>query len=350
MRLYRRGKVWWASWPEGGQTVRRSTKCTTKAAAEITANRWERELADPVHAAQENATFGIEAAMFLRSCQSVVDRGKMAPETLQMYRQKAGTLVRLLGADLKLASINGLTFAEYLDTRRATYQEETATEDNPAGKVITESTLYKEWITFRGIMNHARRGKRFALDPSSLKPAHFGPEYQPRKTRLTWEQADKLLREMPKGRRGCIAYVLITGARRKEVFAAQKGDLRGARKSRTVHLRGTKTDGSDRVRPVADSLYERFGPHLEGGPPFPAWPNARRGLARACKRAGVPVVTWNDLRRTFASLLVDGGVSPSVVAKLMGHTTTRMVELSYWKPDTEALADLLRQQLKGPRS
>ena len=43
----------------------------------------------------------------------------------------------------------------------------------------------------------------------------------------------------------------------------------------------------------------------------------------------MPRVTCNDLRRTFASWSVQAGVPAKVVANLMGHTSTRMVDLVY---------------------
>lgn len=44
---------------------------------------------------------------------------------------------------------------------------------------------------------------------------------------------------------------------------------------------------------------------------------------------GVPRVTLDDLRRTFASWSVQAGVPAKVIANLMGHTSTRMVDLVY---------------------
>ena len=124
MRLYPRtnrngSRVWWASWTEGGRTRTRSTRCSQRTAAEAVVARWERERADPVYAASQAATFGVECGLFLTACEGAVSRGKMAPETLAMYRQKSGTLVRILetepGHPLRLASIDQTTFAGYLD-------------------------------------------------------------------------------------------------------------------------------------------------------------------------------------------------------------------------------------------
>jgi hypothetical protein len=48
-------------------------------------------------------------------------------------------------------------------------------------------------------------------------------------------------------------------------------------------------------------------------------------------------VTPNDLPRTFASWLVQAGESLFVVATLLGHSSTRMVERVYGRLDAAAL-------------
>ena len=343
MRLYQRKKsngerVWWASWTEEGRTVRRSTRCTTKAAAELVVVRWERERADPVYAAANDATLGEEARLFLNACRGAVERGKMAPETLGMYRQKAGTLVRILTPGLRLANIDGSTFAAYLDARRADFRNSTTTEARPEGKAITESTLYKEWVTYAGILKQAWRAQRFGRDPRALKPPHFGPEYKPRETALTWPQVHALLRALPEKRRNAVAFALATGARRKEVFASKPEDLDG--KAWTVRLRGTKTQGAARIIPIPMPMRALLAPPFLS-PGFAPWGNSRRALAHYATKAGVPVVTWNDLRRTFASLLVQAGVAPHLVAKLLGHSTTAMVDRVYGRQTAESLAGLI---------
>lgn len=344
MRLYRRQKsngewVWWASWTQDGRTVRHSTKCTTKAAAELVVARWEREHADPVYAAAQNATFGEEASRFLRACEGAVERKKMAPDTLGMYRQKAGTLCRILEArgPLRLAVIDGATFEEYLATRRAEFFED-------RGRPISESNLYKEWVTFRQILKGAWRAQRFNRDPGSLKPEHFGVEYTPRDTFLTEVQADALLAQLQGDRRRTVAFVLATGARRREWQRAVAGDI--DLKGRSVHLRGTKTKTADRVIPLLNPTM-RWA-RLAGQPPFPAWGNARRDIHLACDKAGIPRVTWNDLRRTFASRLALAGIQSDVGRRLMGHGSEQMWNLVYARASTEGLREMAERQLRDP--
>jgi integrase len=42
-------------------------------------------------------------------------------------------------------------------------------------------------------------------------------------------------------------------------------------------------------------------------------------MRRAMKAAGVPVIRFHDLRHTFASIALAGGVPVHVVAKMLGH-------------------------------
>jgi integrase len=51
----------------------------------------------------------------------------------------------------------------------------------------------------------------------------------------------------------------------------------------------------------------------------------------------IPKVSPNDLRRTFASWLIQNGADRFTVATLMGHTSTRMIEKVYGKLKQENL-------------
>ena len=64
-----------------------------------------------------------------------------------------------------------------------------------------------------------------------------------------------------------------------------------------------------------------------GTPIHPA--NLRRVVRDVASRAGVGHLSPYDLRHTAASLLSDAGVLNHELADLLGHTTTRMVEVHY---------------------
>lgn len=343
MRLYPRKKrngerVWWASWTEGKVTKRWSTGCSSRSAAELVVARWERERADPIYAAAQGASFGVEAGRFLKTCEGAVARDKMALGTLGMYREKAGTLVRIIGANARLASFDATTFPSYLEQRRAEFLED---RERP----IRETTLYKEWVTFRQILKLAWREQRFGRDPSSLKPQHFGPEYKPRETALAAAQALLLIEALPELRRPAVSFAFGCGARRREVFAARPGDVDVKRMR--VRIRGTKTEAADATLPIV-APNRALMAAASSALPFPAWPNARRDILAACVRAELPAITWNDMRRTFASLLVQAGVAPHLVAKLLRHTTTAMVDKVYGRQTAESLEQLIADQIREP--
>ena len=55
-------------------------------------------------------------------------------------------------------------------------------------------------------------------------------------------------------------------------------------------------------------------------------------LARLCKKAGIERVTPYELRHSAASLLSDAGVPIEVLADLLGHSSTQMLEQVYRHP------------------
>ena len=67
----------------------------------------------------------------------------------------------------------------------------------------------------------------------------------------------------------------------------------------------------------------------------------------ACARAGIERCSPNDLRRTCATWLRAAGVAPDLIAPVMGHADTRMVERVYGRLSPQALATRLAAAL-GP--
>jgi len=58
-------------------------------------------------------------------------------------------------------------------------------------------------------------------------------------------------------------------------------------------------------------------------------PTMGLALTAIAEKAGIGKLSPNELRHTHASVLVDAGESLDSVAQRLGHTTTRMVELTY---------------------
>ena len=109
-----------------------------------------------------------------------------------------------------------------------------------------------------------------------------------------------------------------------------------------VYVSGTKTKAARRrlkVPPYLSALLARFAATCQ--PTDRLCLASRQGLHRAvvmmCARAGVPRVCIHGLRGTHASLAVSGGASVEAVARVLGHTSTKMT-LSHYITEEVATA------------
>ena len=135
----------------------------------------------------------------------------------------------------------------------------------------------------------------------------------------------------------------FTGLRLGELLALRWGDVDWSGSALTVQPRDECGHrGTDQVRPRLPGAARRSGngctrPPLAAGD-FTSdddlvFCNAigrgidgsalRRRFKRACAAAGLRPLRWHDLRHTFGSLLVAGGVDVVTVQSAMGHARLR---------------------------
>lgn len=317
-RLYKRGDVWHGSYWAGGRRIRVSTHCRDKRAAEAELRRLERRAhgtADPATDTPPHSVTDSINHLVTRGCLGLSDG------TVRMYREKGGHLVRLLGD----RDVNGLhvdDVAAYFTKREA---EGAATE-----------SVRKERVTIFRALKLARARGILQCDPTSLIPP-YQSRYVPRDRYLTLAEFQLLLAELLPHRQLWVVVAVFTAGRRSEVSALRWEHVDW--QERTVLLPGTKTKKSRRkvpLVPLLDQVLRRC--RGRSGLIVGAWGNVGRDLPAACKRAGIARATPNDLRRTYASWLKQAGVDSFTVAQLLGHSTSRMVELVYGRIDAATLA------------
>ena len=244
-----------------------------------------------------------------------------AATTLRMFAQKAGHALRLLGT-IRLIDLRQGHLVRYCDERLA--------------EGAARETVRKELSTIKAALGEAVKLEWLVTAPTMPR---FTVKYRPRDRWLPETEARDLLLALPPLRRRWVMLALYTGCRLSEIERLSWEDVDQV--SGRILVRGTKTRGSRRwialPAPLLDVLTgvpedERIGA-IAG-----RWANARRDLRDACKRAGIDPVSPNDLRRTYASWLKQRGVDSAAVAKLLGHTSTRMVDLVYGHLSDDTLA------------
>ena len=126
MRLFKRGRVWYAQVYENGRRVQRSTHCHDRRAAELRARQLERDAADPAHAAATRATLTDALQLLLTQRREQAAAGRRSFETVHFYEVKAGHLVRVLEtaedgswAPFSLAELHARHVDAFISRRRA---------------------------------------------------------------------------------------------------------------------------------------------------------------------------------------------------------------------------------------
>jgi integrase len=158
---------------------------------------------------------------------------------------------------------------------------------------------------------------------------------------LTWDEAEELESWMPEQIRRIVPIAIMTMLRRSEILGLRDGDIDFENGSLSVfsqrqdgeHVK-TKTRAGRRTVDVGPRVLALLreqqlarSPHADGylfpapdGGPFDADNFYSRIFKPAACHAGIPELTFHDLRHTGASLMIAAGCHVKVIAERMGHS------------------------------
>jgi integrase len=130
---------------------------------------------------------------------------------------------------------------------------------------------------------------------------------------VTPAEAKRLMAAAAGPIREAIRWAVLTGLRRGELLSLTPAHFRG----RVIHLKDTKSGLPRSVPMPAELDPRRF--------PFGIQPTAlSKGFQDARRRAGLPHIRYHDLRRSYATWLLQRGSDLGSVRDLLGHSTIAM--------------------------
>lgn len=198
------------------------------------------------------------------------------------------------------------------------------------------------------------------IDTKKLNFVYFNDRMVPKAKLKVWtrgeaQKALNMASKMDQELYDVMTVALGTGLRKGELFALTWEDvdiisgfitINKSLDTETGAIGPTKTK---RVRVVqmngmvAKIMENGYTPGNEGDRCFRTF-NPNKRLTRICKLAGVPEVSWHDLRHTFATTCFERGMSPKWVSSTLGHAKLTTTLDIYWqkfqeKQDLENLYD-----------
>jgi integrase len=266
-------------------------------------------------------------------------KGRDPATVLRTGKQHGANLERILGAELDFnhpsTSVETVG-TDYFDAR---IQEQT-----PWNTPIKPHTILKELGTLRQGLHRAKKAKLFEDEPSYVIPdaLRHGDVYKPRERWLTEADYAAVWALATPYRRPWLDIILETGADLGELRKIKREHVDAFRGAHGyLHIPGTKAASRKRDVPLTEKARRAIDERLrvaEGDYLFhPVWTssNFKRSMLKWCARTGVEPFIAKDLRRTFASRCCQLGIPEMVVAKLLGHTDSKLVRRVYGKLSTD---------------
>lgn len=223
--------------------------------------------------------------------------------------------------------------------------------------------LVRDWrqqgLSARSIMNHLNIlrpiFREAVLQDIIMRSPMEGIEAprpaEVRRNPLTPEQCKALIDSIEPAYAYAIHFALATGVRWSEFANMKVKDFNGF--NGTVVVTASKTDAGVRVLPLEHDDVVRISRHLadtgrhnpEPDSPLFTSPEGaqlhhsnfrKRVFIPACKKAGLEHVTFHDLRRTHATMLIAEGHDPKVVQERMGHRSISTTLAHYARATEQA--------------
>jgi len=216
-------------------------------------------------------------------------------------------------------------------------------------KEVSPATVNRALACLKCMFNKAIEWGKAEVNP--VKKVKLFKENNVRVRYLEKEEIKKLIDNAAAHLKPVLIVALNTGMRKGEILSLKWHDLDF--KNNIIYIRQSKS-GEKREVPM-NPLVRRTLIAVRKHPDSPYvfcnasgenYANVRKSFFTACKKSDILKFRFHDLRHTFASHLVMGGVDLNTVRELLGHKSLEMtLRYSHLSPDHKhrAVANLSRQ-------
>lgn len=241
----------------------------------------------------------------------------LRPRAADRYRVSAKALHPHF-ADLYLDQIGKAQLGDFIADRRS--------------QGASDPTIRRDLACLSSMFTLAISWEWADRNPVRLLARRQVKESEPRTRYLSEDEYTRLVRACKPYLRPLVVFAVETGLRLQEQLSLRWSDVDLARAEATIVGKGGKKRTialspiavgtiSGTVRNISPWVFCKAGGQRYG--------KLTRGLAAACKRAGIADLRWHDLRRTCGSWMLQRGVPIHVVSRYLGHASVVITERSY---------------------